>query len=84
MVFERVVGAPDATGRWITLLPGYPDGSFGYAKVNVLLGEEQVPRLYLDYVGQGDSDKPREYAYSTMERAELVEAQWQAHGVCRC
>lgn len=86
MVFERVVGvggASDATGRWITMLPGYPDGSYGYAKVNALLGDEEVPRLYLEYVGQGDSDKPRDYAYSTTERADLVEAQWQAHGVRR-
>ncbi len=96
MVFERVVGgseggsapdAADATGRWITLLPGYPEGSYGYARVDALLGDvgeegnELVPRLYLDYVGQGDSDTPREYPYSTIERADLVEAQWQAHGV---
>jgi pimeloyl-ACP methyl ester carboxylesterase len=89
MVFERVVGAPDAPdamGRWITMLPGYPDGSYGYAKVDALLGDagdELVPLLYLEYVGQGDSDKPRKYAYSTIERADLVEAQWRAHGVRR-
>jgi pimeloyl-ACP methyl ester carboxylesterase len=86
MVFERVVGAPDATGCWITMLPGYPDGSYGYAKVDALLGDadnEVAPRLYLEYVGQGDSDKPRDYPYSTIERADLVEAQWQAHGVRR-
>jgi pimeloyl-ACP methyl ester carboxylesterase len=83
MVFERVVGTPDAEGRWMTFLPGYPDGSYGYAQVNALLGDELVPRLYLEYVGQGDSDKPRDYAYSTMERADLVEAQWHAHGVRR-
>src|SRR5258708_8393471 len=85
MVFERVVGATlmDAEGRWMTLLPGFPDGSYGYAYVNALLGDELVPRLYLDYVGQGDSDKPRKYAYSTIERADLVEAQWQAHEVRR-
>jgi haloalkane dehalogenase len=85
MVFERVVGAPrmDAEGRWMTLLPGFPDGSYGYAYVNALLGDELVPRLYLEYVGQGDSDKPRNYAYSTIERADLVEAQWQAHEVRR-
>ncbi len=84
MVFERVVGgggAPDAPGRWITMLPGYPDGSYGYAKVNALLGDEVAPRLYVEYVGQGDSDKPRDYPYSTIERADLVEALWQAHGV---
>ena len=86
MVFERVVGAPDATGRWITMLPGYRDGSYGYGKVNGLLGDAGnglPPRLYLEYVGQGDSDKPRDYPYSTIERADLVEAQWQAHGVRR-
>ncbi|HLZ22242.1 MAG TPA: alpha/beta fold hydrolase [Ktedonobacterales bacterium] len=86
MVFERVVGIGgtlDAAGRWITFLPGYPDGSYGYAYVNALLGDALVPRLYLEYVGQGDSDKPRDYAYSTIERADLVEAQWQAHGVRR-
>src|SRR5260370_8366849 len=84
-VFERVVGAPlmDAEGRWMPLLPGFPDGSYGYAYVNALLGDELVPRLYLEYVGQGDSDKPRNYAYSTIERADLVEAQWQAHEVRR-
>jgi pimeloyl-ACP methyl ester carboxylesterase len=81
MVFERVAGAPDATGRWITMLPGYPDGSYGYAKVNALLADDLAPRLYLEYAGQGDSDKPSDYRYSTMERADLVEAQWQAHGV---
>src|SRR5262249_34952734 len=94
MVFERVGGiggigegggapaAQDAAGRWIAMLPGYPDGSYGYAKVDALLGNAltPIPRLYLDYVGQGDSDKPREYPYSTMERADLVEAQWRAHG----
>lgn len=85
MVFERVVGAPleDAESRWITLLPGFPDGSYGYAYVNSMLGDELVPRLYLEYVGQGDSDKPRKYAYSTTERADLVEAQWHAHEVRR-
>lgn len=92
MVFERVEGiggasdapgAAVAAGRWITMLPGYPDGSYGYAKVNALLGDEAAPRLYLEYVGQGDSDKPGDYPYSTVERADLVEAQWRAHGVER-
>lgn len=79
MVFERVVGAPDATGRWITMLPGYPEGSYGYARVNAPLADDLAPRLYVEYVGQGDSDKPSDYHYSTMERADLVEAQWQAN-----
>jgi pimeloyl-ACP methyl ester carboxylesterase len=32
-------------------------------------------------VGQGDSDKPRHYRYSTVERADLVQALWRHHGV---
>jgi hypothetical protein len=36
-----------------------------------------MPKLFLDYVGMGDSDKPNDYAYSTAERADLVEAIWR-------
>lgn len=82
-VFERVVRDP-ATAlavRWTTLLPGFPDGSYGYAQVNELLDSEVTPRLFVEYVGQGESDKPAGYQYSTVERADLVEAQWAAHGV---
>ncbi len=69
------------------MLPGYPDGSYGYARVNALLGGRwRRPGSHVsivEYVGQGDSDKPSDYPYSTIERADLVEAQWQAHGVRR-
>ena len=73
--------------RWLTMLPGFPDGSYGWSKVDSLLWDDRAktPRLYVEYVGQGDSDKPnrKEYPYSTMERADLVEAQWAAHGVTK-
>ena len=36
-----------------------------------------MPKLFLDYVGMGDSDKPKDYAYSTAERTGLVEATWR-------
>jgi len=81
-VFERVTAAgndPDAV--WLTLLPGFPDGSYGWAQVDRVLGGDLVPRLYVEPVGQGDSDKPRGYGYSTVERADLVEALWRHHGV---
>jgi pimeloyl-ACP methyl ester carboxylesterase len=68
---------------WLTLLPGFPDGSYGWAQVDRLLGEDLGPRLYVEPVGQGDSDKPHDYQYSTMERADLVEAMWRHHGVGR-
>jgi pimeloyl-ACP methyl ester carboxylesterase len=82
-VFEKVVAAPaiDADTRWLTMLPGYPDGSYGYAQVDRYLGPQPRPRLYVEYLGQGDSDKPAHYRYSSIERADLVEAQWRAHGV---
>lgn len=64
-------------------MPGFPDGSYGFHKIESLLQERKLasPRLYVEYVGQGDSDKPTKskYKYSTMERADLVEAQWKAH-----
>ena len=39
--------------------------------------------MYVEPVGQGDSDKPRKYRYSTVERADLVQALWRHHGVLR-
>ncbi len=81
-VFERVAAAGhDADAVWLTLLPGFPDGSYGWAQVDRMLGDGLGPRLYVEPVGQGDSDKPRGYRYSTVERADLVEALWRHHGV---
>jgi pimeloyl-ACP methyl ester carboxylesterase len=71
-----------ADAVWLTLLPGFPDGSYGWAQVDRLLGDVG-PRLYVEPVGQGDSDKPRDYRYSTVERADLVAALWRHHGVRR-
>jgi pimeloyl-ACP methyl ester carboxylesterase len=83
-VFERVAGAEPNSGTvWLTLLPGFPDGSYGWAQADRLLGDDLGPRLYAEPVGQGDSDKPRDYPYSTVERANLIEALWRYHGVRR-
>ena len=83
-VFERVAaGKLGAEDVWLTLLPGFPDGSYGWARVDRILGDTLGPRLYVEPVGQGDSDKPRGYAYSTVERADLVEALWRHHDVRR-
>jgi pimeloyl-ACP methyl ester carboxylesterase len=81
-VFERVAASGhDADAVWLTLLPGFPDGSYGWAQVDAMLGDGLRPRLYVEPVGQGDSDKPRRYRYSTVERADLVQALWRHHGV---
>jgi pimeloyl-ACP methyl ester carboxylesterase len=84
-VFERVAlpVLPRQNTRWATFLPGFPDGSYGYAKVNQRLQTINTPRIFVEYVGQGDSDKPKKYTYSTMERADLVEALWIFHHVKR-
>jgi pimeloyl-ACP methyl ester carboxylesterase len=83
-VFERVAAAEqdaDEDTVWLTMLPGFPDGSYGWAQVDRMLGDDLRPRLYVEPVGQGDSDKPRDYRYSTVERADLVQALWRHHGV---
>jgi pimeloyl-ACP methyl ester carboxylesterase len=83
-VFQRVVPAERGPGAtWLTLLPGFPDGSYGWAQVDRMLGDDLAPRLYVEPVGQGDSDKPPDYPYSTIERADLVEAMWRYHSVRR-
>jgi pimeloyl-ACP methyl ester carboxylesterase len=66
----------------VTFLPGYPDGSIGWGRVLPYLPDATVmPKLFVEYLGMGDSDKPREYKYSTAERTDLVEALWEHFGV---
>jgi pimeloyl-ACP methyl ester carboxylesterase len=66
----------------VSILPGYPDGSFGWAKVLPHLpNATEMPKLFVEYVGMGDSDKPKDYPYSTAERTDLVEAIWRAYAV---
>jgi pimeloyl-ACP methyl ester carboxylesterase len=74
-VFVRREGDP---AHAVTFLPGYPDGSFGWAKVLPHLPDAAaMPKLFVEYVGMGDSDKPKDYAYSTAERTDLAEAVWR-------
>jgi pimeloyl-ACP methyl ester carboxylesterase len=85
-VFERIAGSAQRADRdtvWLTMLPGFPDGSYGWAQVDSVLGDELGPRLYVEPIGQGDSDKPRNFRYGSMERADLVAALWAHHGVHR-
>jgi len=83
-VFRRVVKdvATPESAVWTSFLPGWPDGSYGWAKVDQHLGGATIgPRLFVEYVGHGDSDKPGDYSYGTIERANLVEAMWRAEGI---
>src|SRR5215469_5414007 len=41
----------------VSFLPGFPDGSFGWAKVLPHLpNAAEMPKLFVEYVGMGDSD----------------------------
>ena len=74
-VFLRQEGDP---AHAVSFLPGFPDGSFGWAKVRPHLPNTiEMPKLFVEYVGMGDSDKPKDHAYSTAERTDLVEAVWR-------
>ncbi len=74
-IFLRQEGEP---AHAVSFLPGFPDGSFGWAKVLAHLPDAaEMPKLFVEYVGMGDSDKPKDYAYSTAERTDLVEAVWK-------
>ena len=53
-IFLRQEGDP---GHAVSFLPGFPDGSFGWTKVRPHLPNAAVmPKLFLDYVGMGDSE----------------------------
>ena len=68
--------------EWTTLMPGFPDGAFGWAGTEPFLNQyDHEPRLYVEYIGMGASDKPENYDYNIRERADLVEALWQHHNI---
>jgi pimeloyl-ACP methyl ester carboxylesterase len=82
-VFNKyVVYSTQNPATAISFLPGFPSGSYDWAKIDSFI-EEQNPlnRLYVEYIGQGESDKPEKYPYSTFERADLVEAIWKHHHI---
>ena len=66
----RVPGAPLSVflrregdlAHTVSFLPGFPDGSFGWAKVLPYLpNAAQMSKLFVEYVGMGDSDKPKDF-----------------------
>jgi pimeloyl-ACP methyl ester carboxylesterase len=66
----------------VSFLPGFPNGSFGWAKVLPHLpNAAAMPKLFVEYLGMGDSDKPHNFAYSTAERTDLLEAIWSDFSV---
>jgi len=82
-VFNKFITYPKQDpGSAISFLPGFPSGSYDWAKIDALIEEKHpLSRLYVEYIGQGESDKPENYPYSTFERADLVEAIWKYHRI---
>jgi pimeloyl-ACP methyl ester carboxylesterase len=76
-VFVRLdgpVGAP-----LLTLLHGFPSSSHDWALVLPGLAEQHRV-LSLDFLGLGDSDKPREFAYQLFQQADVVQQVWDELG----
>jgi pimeloyl-ACP methyl ester carboxylesterase len=77
-IFCRVAGA----GPWLTLLHGFPTSSWDWAP----LADDLRPHhrlLCFDFLGFGDSDKPRQHRYSIFEQADITAEIWRKHGVAR-
>ena len=82
-VFNKyVLCSGNNPGKAVSFLPGFPVGSYDWSKIDALIGEQDaLNRLFVEYIGQGESDKPEDYPYSTFERADLVEAIWKHHHI---
>jgi len=66
----------------VTFMPGFPDGSIGWSKVyRYLPSAGAMSKLFVEYLGMGDSDKPKGYRYATAERTDFVEALWRRYQV---
>jgi pimeloyl-ACP methyl ester carboxylesterase len=75
-IFSRTAGS----GPWLTFLHGFPTSSWDWAKVAPVL-EGRFRLLCFDFLGFGDSDKPRRHRYSILEQADLTEVLWRRFGV---
>jgi pimeloyl-ACP methyl ester carboxylesterase len=71
-IFCRIGGS----GPWLTFLHGFPTSSWDWAKV-VPAFESRFRFLCFDFLGFGDSDKPRAHAYSILEQSDVTEAVWR-------
>ena len=79
-IFVHTAGPADAPV--VTFLHGFPTSSLDWVGMfDRLRGERRL--VALDFLGFGDSDKPRPHRYSLLEQADAVEAVWAHLGVGR-
>jgi len=82
-IFVRESARPAAADApHLTFLHGFPTSSLDWAPMFRRLGDERR-LLALDFLGFGDSDKPKPHRYSLLEQADAVEAAWSQTGVRR-
>jgi pimeloyl-ACP methyl ester carboxylesterase len=77
-VFVRVEGPED--GRWVTMLHGFPTCSYDFAPIVEPLTQAGHRLLLFDFLGFGDSDKPRE-PYRYADQVALTSSLWDSHGI---
>ncbi|MDX1611511.1 MAG: alpha/beta hydrolase [Candidatus Thermoplasmatota archaeon] len=77
-LFTRTQG--EGAGPWTTFWHGFPTSSWDWAPVAAHLGEDR-PRLFLDHLGFGASDKPATWRHSFQDQLALCLGAWAHHGV---
>ncbi|MCB5164676.1 alpha/beta hydrolase [Streptomyces bambusae] len=80
-VFVRQDGPAD--GAPVTLLHGFPTSSHDWAPIVPALTRAGLRVTTLDFLGFGESAKPRRHAYSLLDQAALVEEVWRQTGTGR-
>jgi pimeloyl-ACP methyl ester carboxylesterase len=75
-IFVRIEG----DGPWVTLLHGFPTSSYDWEPIVPALVGAGHRLLMFDFLGFGDSDKPRG-RYSLLAQAGIVRELWAAYGV---
>lgn len=79
-IFTRIVRELGVKKPWLTLLHGFPTSSYDWAQMEQAL-KPHFHLLYVDFLGFGASDKPKEHAYSIVEQADILRLVWEEHAV---
>lgn len=79
-VFVRIEGPAD--GRWLTLLHGFPTCSYDYEPLVAPLTTAGHRLLLFDFLGFGDSDKPKA-TYSYADQVRIATELWDSYDIDR-
>jgi pimeloyl-ACP methyl ester carboxylesterase len=79
-IFVRIAGRDD--GRWLTMLHGFPTCSYDFAPLVEPLTAAGHRLLLFDFLGFGDSDKPKA-PYRYADQVAITGALWVRYGVER-